>query len=334
MLNFGLAVLMTFTVACCSGPAIYAEAGEATPPSPRLFDDVVRPYLDEHKPTALVILQDGKIVASEGDVTRKVNVASVRKSLLSALFGIAVAQGKIDIDRTLDSLGIDDKAPALSPEEKRATVRDLLMARSGVYHRAAYETADIKTKRPERGAHAPGAFWFYNNWDFNALGTIYRNATGEDIFESFANRIAAPIGMTDFNAANDGRYVYEASSIHPAYPFQLTARDAARFGQLFLDHGKWNGKQIVPQDWIDVSTRGLSRTNRGDRGYGYMWWQLSSEPWGKDGAYAAGFAGQFIAFVPSKRLVIAQIVDRRENKQGIRTRDFLGFVKDLTGTAP
>ncbi|MRG55534.1 serine hydrolase [Phyllobacterium sp. SYP-B3895] len=114
----------------------------------------------------------------------------------------------------------------------------------------------------------------------------------------------------------------------------MTARDAARFGQLFLDYGKWNGKQIVPKDWIDVSTRGLSRTNRGDRGYGYMWWQLSSGPWGKDGAYTAGFAGQFIAFVPSKRLVIAQIVERKENKQGTRTRDFLGFVKDLTVTAP
>ncbi|WP_234843725.1 serine hydrolase [Sinorhizobium meliloti] len=69
-----------------------------------------------------------------------------------------------------------------------------------IYHATAYETGDIKRKRPARGSHAPGSFWFYNNWDFNALGTIYRQQTGEDIFQSFEKKIARPLDM-------DGRFL-------------------------------------------------------------------------------------------------------------------------------
>lgn len=163
------------------------------------------------KPTALMIVQDGRVIARWGDTSRKVKMASVRKSLLSALYGIAVADGRIDLSSTLAELGIDDTAPRLTQEEKTATVRDLLMSRSGIYHPAAHETADIKRKRPARGSHPPGSFWFYNNWDFNTLGTIYRQQTGEDIFASFQNRIARPVGMEDFSL-QDGRYALEKVS--------------------------------------------------------------------------------------------------------------------------
>ncbi|MGO4842094.1 amide hydrolase, partial [Rhizobiaceae sp. 2RAB30] len=91
-------------------------------------------YSESLKPTAVMIVQDGRMIAGWGDISHKVNVASVRKSLLSALYGIAVAEGRIDLSSSLAELGIDDKAPSLTVSEKRATVRDLLMSRSGVYH--------------------------------------------------------------------------------------------------------------------------------------------------------------------------------------------------------
>ncbi|BCH59575.1 hypothetical protein RvVAR0630_21990 [Agrobacterium vitis] len=136
-------------------------------------------YATRLKPTAIMVVQDGKAIARWGDVSRKVNVASIRKSLLSALYGIAISEGHINLENTLENLKIDDKPPGLTVTEKQATVRDLLMARSGIYHRAASETDEMRRKRPERGSHAPGSFWWYNNWDFNALGTIYRQQTGE-----------------------------------------------------------------------------------------------------------------------------------------------------------
>ena len=141
-----------------------------------------------------------------GDVEHKSNLHSCRKSLLNSLIGIAIAEGKINPDETLDNLGIDDNKPSLTKEEKRATVRDLLEARSGVYHPTVYETKGMEEEKPARGSHAPGTFWYYNNWDFNTLGFIYEKATGERIFNAFYRRIAQPIGMQDFKPS-DGEYI-------------------------------------------------------------------------------------------------------------------------------
>lgn len=290
-------------------------------------------YSIRHKPTAFLVVRDDRIVASWGDLDRRVNLASVRKSLLSALYGIAVSDGKIDLTSTLADLGIDDKAPRLSSREKRATVADLLKARSGVYHRAAYENRKIKATRPRRGSHRPGTHWFYNNWDYNVLGTIYRQETGEDIFDSFARRIAGPIGMEDFSRKN-GRYVFEASSDHPAYPFKLTARDAARFGLLYANGGRWGSKQIIPRAWIAESIRSYSRTGRVNRGYGYMWWVLSGKSWGEGGAYASGSGGQVIAFLPAQKLVVVQVVDRKLNPKGIYRSHFFDVMKKIVAATP
>lgn len=290
-------------------------------------------YAASLKPTAVMVVQDGKVIASWGDVARKVNVASVRKSLLSALYGIAVAEGRIDLGSTLADLNIGDKPPALTAAERQATVRDLLMARSGIYHPAAYETGDMRRNRPERGSHAPGTFWFYNNWDFNALGTIYRQQTGEDIFRSFAQRIAAPIGMQDFSA-RDGTYVSEQRSIHPAYPFRLSARDAARFGQLYLDAGRWSDQQVIPASWLKASTTVYSATDRGSMGYGYLWWTLNPDVFGAGAALASGYGGQAIAIVPSKHLVVVQTVDPAQNAKGVRTSHFLKLLQQLATAAP
>jgi CubicO group peptidase (beta-lactamase class C family) len=87
-------------------------------------------YTHGYSPTAVMIVQDGKVIASWGDNSHKVNVRSIRKSLLDALYGIAVAEQKIALDRTLSDLGIDDRRPGLSDVERQATIRDLLMARS------------------------------------------------------------------------------------------------------------------------------------------------------------------------------------------------------------
>jgi CubicO group peptidase (beta-lactamase class C family) len=265
-------------------------------------------------PTVAVMIVEGdRVVVRWGDVKRKANVHSVRKSLLAALYGAPVADGRIKLDATLADLDFDDKPPVLTEAEKQATVRDLLEARSGVYHPAAYETAEMKAKRPERGSHAPGTFWYYNNWDFNALGAIYRKATGEDILASFAERIATPIGMEDFTAA-DGRYEYGPSSVYPAYRFKLSAEDAARFGLLIEKGGRWDGKELVSSSWIDEATRAYSQTDEASPGYGYLWWTLPPDT----GGFAAlGFGGNAIAVIPERHLVIVRVADPPESDHGL-----------------
>jgi len=182
-------------------------------------------YAEQIGSAAVMVLYEGKVFFSWGKINQKYLIHSIRKPFLCALYGIYVKRGLIDLDKSLDELGIDDIPPGLTSIEKQATVRDLLMSRSGVYHEAAAEAQVMIRTRPERGSHAPGDFFYYNNWDFNVLGTIFEKQTGKKIFEAFKEEIADPIGMQDF-LLTDGRYQYEwKKSKHPAYHFRMTARD-------------------------------------------------------------------------------------------------------------
>jgi CubicO group peptidase (beta-lactamase class C family) len=177
----------------------------------------------------------------------------MRKSFLSALYGIYVNERRIPLSSTLEELGIDD-VPPLTAQEKQARLIDLLQARSGVYHSAAAEADEMRALRPARGSHGPGEFWYYNNWDFNVLGTVFEASTRLAIGEAFQNRIAEPLGMQDFRS-RDVSYSRESVSVHRAYPFRMSARDAARFGLLYLRGGNWDGRQIVPTEWVEESTK-------------------------------------------------------------------------------
>jgi len=218
----------------------------------------VQDWSKEIHSTAFMVVHRGVVVAEWGETAKRTELASVRKSLLSADLGIAVAERKISLDSTLAQLGIDDNPPSLTEVEKQATVRMLLEARSGVYHPALYETPAMAKRRPARGSHEPGSFWYYNNWDFNALGTIYEQATGTGIYDALDRLIAKPIGMQDYRP-QDGVYFPGADSIHRAYPLRMSARDLARFGLLYLNKGAWAGKQVVPADWVRESTQPTRR---------------------------------------------------------------------------
>ncbi len=286
--------------------------------------DIAKKQFKEIGATALMIVDDGVVVAEWGDTKRRVNCHSVRKSFLSALYGIFIKNNTINPQKTLGELGIDD-IEVLSHAEKQSKIVNLLKARSGVYHPAAYETSSMRKKRPKRGSHAPGTYWYYNNWDFNVLGTIFEQETSMNIFDAFNRNIAAPIEMEDFRAS-DGKYKKEHTSLHPAYPFWMSARDRARFGLLFLRNGKWKNKQIIPKKWVEESTQSYSKAHSGI-GYGYMWW-VSTGRWHlgnkiKGKAYSArGYWGQYIVILPEYNLVVVQVSDRDKGDKKASGRKF------------
>ena len=258
---------------------------------------------------AVIVLHQGQLVMEWGKTAKRINSHSVRKSLLSALYGIAVEKKLINLSSTLEDLEIDDVKPFLTAEEKQATVADLLKSRSGVYHQAAYESFKAKKTRPTRGSHPPDTFFYYNNWDFNVLGSIFEQSTQLSLGEAFALWIANPIGMQDFRV-EDVQYIVEKSSLHPAYPFWISGRDLARFGLLYLNQGNWQGKQIIPKHWLEESLRCYSTIGKG--GYGYMWWLGIME----DGSYfAAGTGGQYLIVAPKQELVIVNRVDTGKRVQ-------------------
>lgn len=297
----------------------------------------VRQHAESLGTAALMILVDGEVVAAWGAVERTFVMASIRKSLLSALYGIYRHEGQLDLSRTMADLGIDDEPP-LTDAEKQATVAALLKSRSGIYHEAAAETQEARNARPPRGSHAPGAFWYYNNWDFNALGAIFEQETGVGIFEAFKARIADPIGMQDFRV-DEAFYAFERHfSIHPAYHFRLSARDLARFGQLMLQQGQRQGTSIIPAEWVAESTTAFTAT--GDRGtksgYGYMWWVTTNddqfpEMGIKNGTYtASGNGGQRLTVLPHLGAVVVHLMNTyRINGPRIGTTQYDPLLKQI-----
>jgi len=272
--------------------------------------------------SAVMIVQGGEVVDEWGDFDKKIDSYSVRKSLLSALYGIYSSEGVIDINETLEQLGIDDSPDPLTKEEKQARIVDLLRARSGVYHSVDFETETMAKDQPARGSHAPGTFWYYNNWDFNVLGTIFEKKTKLKIGDAFYERIAKPIGMEDFRPS-DVFYFGGPQSIHPAYHFEITARDMARFGLLYLRHGRWNGKQVVPEAWVEKSSHAseMVKTNGVDRGgYEYLWWVdyggVHFPEISLPGIYSArGNGAHYIFVIPTLDMVV---VHRTDNDPPVR----------------
>jgi CubicO group peptidase (beta-lactamase class C family) len=266
--------------------------------------------------SAVMIVQGGKVVDQWGDFDKKIDCYSIRKSLLSALYGIYSAEGVIDVNQTLEQLGIDDSPDPLTKEEKQARVVDLLRARSGVYHPVDFETESMQKSRPARGSHAPGTFWYYNNWDFNVLGTIFEKKTGLKIGDAFYQRVAKPIGMEDFQPS-DVFYFGGPLSTHPAYHFEITARDMARFGLLYLRHGRWGGKQIMPEAWIEKSSHAseMVKSDGADHGgYEYLWWVdyggVHFPEVSLPGIYSArGNGAHYIFIIPTLDMVIVHRTD-------------------------
>lgn len=294
--------------------------------------DAARNYTRARATSSVFIVQSGKVVDSWGDVALRIETQSVRKSFLSSLYGIHVAEGHVDLGKTVGELGITDKEPALTEKEKQATVLDLLRARSGVYHPVGLETAYMKATQPARGSYATGEHYYYNNWDFNVLGTLFEKSTGKRIFAEFAERIAEPIGMQDFRPM-DGRYMARPDTIHPHYVFSVTARDMARFGYLYLRGGRWKDRQVVPAEWVRRSTMaystGLSNDIMPFHGYGFLWWVTD---WG----YAAlGQGGHIIAVHPAKDLVIVHRVNNLEpRKDSVPYHDVDTLVRMIIAAAP
>lgn len=264
--------------------------------------------------TAVVVCDHGTELLCAGQPSVIVHCRSIRKTLLGALFGRHVASGTINLDATLADLGIDDSVPpSLTGTERSARVRDLLTCRSGIYHPSNHQGMAARAALPPRGAHRPGTRFLYNNWDFNALGTILERAIGRSMFTEFAQTVAGSAGMRDFDPAHQ-RYATQGWSEHRTYAFHISTRDLARFGQLYLNQGGYDGRSVIPADWVTASTRPHTQTDRGPA-YGYLWWaehqgQLftgTTVPPGSSAAYGTG--SQFLLVMPAIDRVIALLAD-------------------------
>ena len=268
---------------------------------------------------AVMALYDGKVFFSRGNIHRNYAVDSIGETFFNALLGIREPQGNINLNATLADQHIDDMPPGLTQAEKQARVKHLLMSRSGVYHEAIAEDQTMIDERPARGSHAPDTFFYHNQWNVNALGTIFEQETGEEICEAFEKEIADAVDMVDYDI-NNCSYQYQWNkSLHPAYHFKMSPRDLAKFGALYQKNGRWNGSRLIQEYWIDESTMAYSTMPDTDGlGYGYLWKIIPEssdlgQMIGYEGYYHIGADDYVLVVIPDLKLVIVQRYNKNHN---------------------
>lgn len=300
-------------------------------------------YLEEIDVTALVVIKDGTIKFENyyKDTTaedRRISW-SVAKSFLSALFGIAVAEGDVD--------SIDDPVIKYVPQLKgtayeTASIRNVLNMASGVRFNEDYYQKDsdinkmgkvlalggsmddfaadiLETDRPA------GQTRQYVSIDTHVVGMVLRNATGKTASEYFTEKLWHKIGP-----GADGFYLTDGQKVAFVLGgLNMRTRDYALFGQLMLQNGLWRGEQVLPQKWVNDSTRISAPAPAQADGfdYGYQWWI----PEGSDGDYmASGIYGQQIYVNPQLNIVIAKNAAHIDfNRQSPRDKHYKREVVDL-----
>jgi CubicO group peptidase (beta-lactamase class C family) len=285
-----------------------------------------------HSFSAGMLVHQGRVIGEFGNVSQPMAATSIRKAFLNILIGQLIERHQLRLDATLIDLGIDEDS-ALTPAERSATVRNLLTSRSGIYAPAAYVVPGEQNRPPPRGTHRPGEAFVYWNWGFNALGGIVERVAGQSVFPLFRRRIARPLGFQDFDMQRDTRYELNPATRFPAYLFNVSTRDRARIGLLYLNQGCWRGRQIVSPQWVRDSIAPVT-DQTDDFDYGYLWW--STEPPPGSGLtqrvfMARGFANQYIMGFPELDAVFVLAVDMEGGRQaGLRPPRRSDFMEVLS----
>jgi CubicO group peptidase (beta-lactamase class C family) len=241
-------------------------------------------------------------------------VASVGKSVIGALVGIALEDGfLVDLDQRMIDFFPEYDMPGLDPRKRDITIRHLLQMRGGypfdstndffdpLSHSSDWMRFIIVNWQLER---TPGTGWDYSSASAHLLSGILTKATGMSLLE-FANRfLFGPMGQPiEYWPRDPQGYCVGPGDVH------LTPLQLASFGQMILDHGRWRGRQVVPSMWIADTLMDYSSTWYGDSiwpyrdiRYGYLWWH--AEVAGHDLYFAWGHGGQFVSIVPALELVV------------------------------
>lgn len=288
--------------------------------------------------TALVVLKDGQIVYEnyfKGTKPEDLRISwSVAKSYLSALLGILLEEGQIS--------SIDDQVTQYAPSltgtaYEGATIRNVLNMASGVTFDEDYLDKDSDINRMGRvialgGAlddfttslkdsfAKPGSQWQYVSIDTHVLGMVIRGATGRSIPDLLSEKIVAPMGLE-----YEPYYLTDGSGVAFVLGgLNLTTRDYARMGQMFLQNGAFNGKQIVPANWVAASTAPSAPTAPDAIGYGYQWWIPKGAQPGE--FMARGVYGQYIYIDRAAGVVIAtNAADRNFRESGVADQNIETF---------
>ncbi|MEQ9258653.1 MAG: serine hydrolase [Roseovarius sp.] len=301
------------TVPVPRGPGPVSELPEGPQAA---LPEQVGAWIEARDVTSLLVMKGGEVVHESyhmgtGELDRRISW-SMAKSFLSVLFGNVREEGAIG--------SLDDQVTQYAPRLQGSayegvSIRNVLQMTSGIAFGEDYLDYDSDINRmgrvlalggtmdgfaaglTERAAE-PGTLWHYVSIDTHVLGMVIRGATGRDIPSLMAEKVIEPMGLEA-----EPYYISDGEGVAFVLGgLNLTTRDYARFGQMVLQDGRWNGRQIVSRDWIEASTAPSAPTRPGKVRYGYQWWLPAD---GRPGViYARGIYGQYIYIDRTRDVVI------------------------------
>ena len=291
----------------------------STPEAEGVSSKGIMDFLDaiaksKHEMHSIMILRHGKVIA-EGwwypyRPDLKHTLYSLSKSFTSTAVGFAVSEKKLSVNDKVISF-FPDKLPAqVSDNLSQLTIRDLLSMSAGQAPDPSFQVAGsgdwIKTFFATPVLNKPGSVFLYNSAATYMLSAIVQKVTGQKIIEYLTPRLFQPLGIqgmdweTDPNGFNVG-----------GWGLRVKTEDIARFAQLYLQKGKWNGKQILPAEWVEEATTfkidnapGMEQIRKDSsdwrQGYCYQFWRSRYNSFRGDGAF-----GQYALVLPEEDAVIA-----------------------------
>lgn len=243
---------------------------------------------------------------------------SLSKSFTSTAVGLAIAEGKLNLDDQVLKF-FPDEAPADPPANLKAMrVRDLLRMNTGNQFEAPIRVDDpskqadtwVKTFLTHPVPFKPGTHFLYNSPATYMLSAIVQKATGTTVLDYLRPRLFEPLGF------KDPVWMMSPQGITAgAYGLAIRTEEIARFGELYLRKGRWHGKQLIPAAWVQQAT--LMQTSTGsapasdwDQGYGYQFWRSRHNSFRGDGAF-----GQYCMIIPELDAVVAITSGTRNMQQ-------------------
>jgi CubicO group peptidase (beta-lactamase class C family) len=309
---------------------------------PEVLHEINMQFLSEDKyfnAKSLLVVKDGKLVFEAycrtlDDRDRYGHVQSVTKSVTSLVFGIVMSEGHIDsLDQPLYSI-VPEKFPA-DNGKRFITLRHLLTMTSGLAFDNDVFSVEIYVDRPcdpvryilKKPLYAiPGERFYYRDCDPHLTSYAIGRLTGETLAKWAKERLFGPLGITEYYWQPD-----HTGTTMGAHGLHLKPRDMAKIGQMVLNHGRWQSRQIVDSTWVAVSTQRQIetpyRTEPHIYHYGYYWWTVPR--WGAFTAW--GHGGNFIFVVPARDLVIvmSSMPDTDDDTVGTTLDDFEELIRPL-----
>jgi CubicO group peptidase (beta-lactamase class C family) len=308
--------LLIVAVALLSQAAYATALPRATPESQGIASAGIQALVDEADAKAfglhsLMIVRHGKVVAEGWWAPYTAEdphmLFSLSKSFTSTAIGMLQAEGRVNIHDKLHTYFPDEVPADASDNQKNLRLRDLLMMSTGQHK----EDVDaIQIMAPDGSGtrqflaapvkQKPGTLFYYNTPATFMLSATLQKVTGQTLRDYLVPRLFEPLGIPtpEWDSTPQG-YSFGGSGLH------LRTEDIAKFGQLLLQRGEWNGRRLVPAEWVDLATsrqvsNGSNPESDWDQGYGFQFWRCIPGFYRADGAF-----GQYVIVIPEHDTVIA-----------------------------